>query len=117
MRVNKWIIIVGAIIIIWIPAFFTTANLRDAQLSACNRGNVARQSELDQRQALIDVNIERVKAASPGPERQANRYALQRYRENKKDLILSQAQVAEEEGSVIVDCGKAYPKPFPFNLF
>lgn len=113
---QKNIVIVALIVVaVWIPSLVGSFGVRSSQLSACERGNVSRVSELEQRQALVTVNIARV-AATSGDEKAANQLALDEYRKSKRHLIKSQQEVAVEPGSVVVDCSLAYPKPFPFNI-
>jgi hypothetical protein len=92
---------------------------RSAALKLCERSNVARVSELEQRQFLVTANVGRVKATT-GAEREANLFALKKYRENRDDLIQSQESVAVAPGEnsadgVTVICDDVYPKPWPVN--
>ncbi len=86
----------------------------DAQRAACERGNTARQSELRQRQNLLQNAKSR--AQSPDPDTAAEgKEALRRARARKQELIASQEEVAVEPGSVLVDCATAFPHPWPLN--
>ena len=101
--------------------YFQAFDARTDSLAACERGNVSRVSEWEQRQFLVDVNVKRVEATH-GDERAANQFALESYRENRDDLIDAQVEVAVAPGEnsadgVTVRCGEAFPKPWPFGIF
>lgn len=116
MRLNlpKTIIIGLAIIIVCLPAFFNSYQTRYNLIDLCDRSNIARVSELRQRQNLLQNAKSRAQDTST---MQEGKDALERAKRRKQELIDSVSSVAAEEGSVIVDCKKAHPAPFPFNLF
>ena len=114
----------GFLIAFGVFAFLLYAQAFDSRadsLRSCERANQQRISELEQRQFLVDVNLQRV-AATTGDEQAANQLAVDRYRANRDDLIAAQQDVAiapgenSEEG-VTVRCGEAFPKPWPFGYF
>lgn len=81
--------------------------------AACARTNDGRVSELRQRQNLLNNAQDRVEASNSAAERKASEMALQRAEKRKAELVASVKDVAVEEGSVVVDCAIAYPKPWP----
>jgi hypothetical protein len=114
-KVKGWMIFVGVLVAVWLPQYVSLFDIRGTQIEACERQNTVRDSELDQRNALVAVNVVRVQATS-GQEREANQYALDQYRQSRDELIQSQEDVAVKPGSVVADCDSIYEKPFPFNI-
>lgn len=92
---------------------YTRQNLLDG----CERANERSLVSLNIVENLIASNKERIKAASSKPEAEANRFALDHYRENREQLVALAAANPERPGSVEVDCDEAYPPAPPLGWF
>ena len=90
-------------------------NTRQDLLDGCERANERSLVSLSIVENLIASNQERIKAASSKPEADANRFALEHYRENREQLVALAAGGPKAPGSVEVDCESAYESAPPLS--
>lgn len=63
---------------------------------------------------LVRINVRRVSAANSAPEREANQYAVNQYRQDRREFVNAQKDVAVAPGKirpngVRADCVKSFP--------
>lgn len=128
-------------LVVMVPIFLLVTvqalTVRGDNIGNCERQSATRASELHERNNLVNVNIERVMAASSPAEADANRLAIRQYAEVRLELVDSQREVAlapnwepprlpsgrvnhavePPDETVIADCEAAYPLPWPLDLF
>lgn len=130
MSRQKWVVIIG--IFVFVAVTTQALKTRGDNIGACGRNSEVRVSELHERNMLVDVNYDRISAASSPPEAASNRRAMWRYATVRLELVDSQRDVAlvddwhprpdvspaldpPPDETVIADCEKAYPLPWPLS--
>ena len=88
--------------------------VRDQQIAQCNRGNIQRVSLYRFERSAAQT---RQRAADKGgPTADIDQAAADQYNQLADNIVRAYADVAAVPGGVVIDCGAAYERPFPFNL-
>lgn len=78
---------------------------RQDLLLSCERDRMDWSSGVSLREDLVEVNEGRVQADDPGPEKEANRFALKAYREDLREHLATEPK----------PCDQVYPPLNPFS--
>lgn len=117
MNKNNIVIIIAAFLIVFVPSFVQNVNLRNNQVTACERSNEGIRRPLFK--FLTDAKKVRQAQVytTTGTERQINKEAVRDYSNDISLMVEAVDDVAITPGEPFVDCDEAYPPPFPLSLF
>jgi Tfp pilus assembly protein PilO len=118
MNKQQWMVVFLIIIAVLVPTWIENATSRNDSVEACERGNEQLRQPLFT--FINDASHARAVQAAQSDteaEREANLKAAENYQRIADGMIQAASEVALSSESPLVDCKKAYPAPFPLNLF
>lgn len=101
-----------------IPPLIQTSTIRSNQVKACNAGNLGvRAVQWDQLHVGLTIVTQRAEQSADPEVKASYEEAKRGYQKDIDQMVLAASPFAQKQGSYLVDCNKAYPKLFPFNIF
>lgn len=115
-RLKFVVLVVVAAFAIYMPALANSLSIRNAQVHACEGGNVGIRTTLHS--LLTDAKHSRQSsvAVETGKQKAIDQTAADNYQQLLNGMVAAVAHPIKP-GSYLVNCDETYPKPFPANIF
>lgn len=112
-------IIIAAFLLVSVPPFIQSVNWRESQVQACERGNETIRNPLFAFITTAEKTRRTQAELTSGAEKEANLKAAEEYAEEAENMVVVPLEqgLLLEPGKPAINCEKAYPKPFPLNIF